>query len=211
MSYPVTRGLLRHGVCGVVFVTLLLVHQTLNLGWYRALFRGCWSVRRALLTTTDAALFINGTALIASSLAMAGEVFSFVPFSMTWWGRDLHMTCTAWAFVLAPFHLGLHEHGIWNRARRLTGRGWPIVALALFALGVALFAHSGLWNDMLMTGVPKAHLVSLPLFLTHYLGITLYFCLLACGTQSFMNRAFFKNRKKFEVHHESSIHLAGHK
>lgn len=194
MSYPLTRGLLRHGVCGAAFVMLLLVHQALNLGWYRTLLRGRWSARRVLLTGTDALLLLSSAALIVSSLAMAGEVFSFAPFPMAWWGRELHMAATAWTFVLASFHLGLHGHGLWNSTRLLLGRAWRPATWAFFTLGAALFAHSGLWNDMLMTGVPKARLAGLALFLAHYVGITLCCCLLARGAWSFMDRVFSRGR-----------------
>ena len=118
MSYPMTRGLLRHGVCGVSFLALLLVHQALNLDWYRALFRGRWNARRVLLTAANAALLMSSAALIASSLAMAGEVFPFAPFPMAWWGRGLHTAATAWSFVLVSFHLGLHGQSFWNQIRR---------------------------------------------------------------------------------------------
>lgn len=193
MSYPVTRGLLRHGVCGMAFAALLLVHQALNLDWYRTLLRNRWNARRVLLTGTNGLLLLGSAALVTSSLAMAGEVFAFAPFPMPWWGRELHTAATAWTFVLASFHLGLHGHGVWHSARRLTGRTRHATALALFALGAALFAHSGLWNDMLMTGVPKTRLGAMPLFLTHYLGITLCFCLLARGAWSFTGKAFPRN------------------
>lgn len=193
MSYPITRGLLRHGVCGVAFMALLLVHQALNAGWYRSLFRGRWNARRVLLTATDALLLFNGAALAVSSLAMAGEVFSFAPFPMTWWARDLHTTATAWTFVLTSFHLGLHGHGVWRNARLWTSRIWPFVVLAFFALGTALFAHSGLWNVMLMNGIPQTRLAGLPLFLAYYPAMTLWLCLLARGAWSFMGKPCFRN------------------
>lgn len=189
MSYPVTRGLLRHGICGMAFVTLLFLHHALNLSWHRTLFRGRWSARRVLLSSTDILLLLGSAALVISSLVMAGDVFAFAPFPMPWWGRELHTATTAWTFALASFHLGLHGHGVWHSARRLTGRIWPVAALTLFALGAALFVHSGLWNDMLMTGMPKARPASLLLFLTHYVGITLCFCLLGRGAWSLARKA----------------------
>lgn len=193
MSYPITRGLLRHGLCGVAFMALLLAHHALNLSWYRTLLRGRWNARRVLLTATDVLLLFSSAALVVSSLAMAGEIFSFTPFPMTWWARELHMAATAWTFVLASFHLGLHGHGVWRAIRLLTGRAWFVAAPALFFVGLIFFGHSGLWNDMLMTGIAKARLASLPLFLAHYLGMTLCLCLLACGTRTLMEKPFFRN------------------
>lgn len=177
MSYPMTRGLLRHGVYGAAFVGLLFIHQALNLGWYRALFRG--NARRALLTAANAALLVSSAALIASSLAMAGEVFPFVPFPMTFWGRGLHTAAAAWSFALVSFHLGLHGQSFWNRIRRAFGRAWPAAALVLLFVGGFAFMESGLWSDMLLLGEPKTRPANLPVFLAHYLGMTLFFCLSA--------------------------------
>lgn len=177
MSYPMTRGLLRHGIYGVAFVVLLLIHQALNLNWYRTLFRG--NARRALLTAANAALLVSSAALIASSLAMAGEVFPFVPFPMTFWGRGLHTAAAAWSFVLVSFHLGLHGQSFWNRIRRAFGRAWPAAALVLLFAGGLVFMESGLWSDMLLLGEPKTRPANLPVFLAHYLGMTLFFCLSA--------------------------------
>lgn len=192
MSYPITRGLLRHGICGAAFVMLLFVHYALNLGWYRALLRGHQNARRKLLTATDVALLASSTALVASTLAMMGEVFSFAPFPMPWWGRGLHTTATAWTFVLASFHLGLHGQNIWSSIRRILGRAWLPVTLILLLFGASLFVYSGLWNDMLMTGIPKTHLTSFPLFLIFYLSITLFLYIMALYISVF-TRKLYKN------------------
>ncbi len=179
MSYPMTRGLMRHGICGAAFVALLLIHHVLNLGWYRALFRGRWNARRVLFTAANVALLLSSAALIASSLAMAGEVFPFAPFPMPFWGRGLHTAATAWSFVLVSFHLGLHGQGFWNRIRQASGRVWPAAALALLLAGGIAFMECGLWSDMLLLGEPKIRPASFPAFLAQYLGMTFFFCLLA--------------------------------
>lgn len=177
-SYPLTRGLLRHGACGCLLVGLFLCHHLLNAGWYRALGRGRWGARRILSTATATLLLAASLALVASGLAMAGEVFPFLPFPMAYWGRDLHTTATAWCFVLASFHLGLHGQWLWDRARRLLGRAWPLPAAALMAHGMYALASSGLAGDLLYLGEPKVPPGSLPMFFVRYLGIGLAFCLL---------------------------------
>lgn len=178
MSYPMTRGLLRHGVCGCLFFALCICHHLLNAGWYRALGRGRWNFRRVLFTVTDALLLLVVIALAVSSMALAGEVFPFAPFPMVWWNRDLHTVAVAWSLALASFHLGLHGQRFWTWIRRLSGRVWPAVALALLFAGGFAFMESGLWSDMLLLGEPKARPANLPAFLAQCLGVSLFFCLL---------------------------------
>ena len=99
LSYPLTRGLLPHGVMGMAFTGLVLFHHGLNLAWYKSLFRGRWTGERVLVTITDTGLLFATIALVASSLVMAGEVFSFAPFAMPWWGRGLDLR----ALLRAPW------------------------------------------------------------------------------------------------------------
>lgn len=189
MGYPFTLGLLLHGVCGAAFLALLLGHHALNRGWYRALGRGRWNARRVLLTATDAGLMLGSAALIASSLAMAGEVFSFVPFPMTWWGRGVHTAATAWCFVLASFHLGLHGQRVWSRMQRVLGRVWPAVVVVLLAFGGVAFVESRLWSDMVLLGWPKIFPETPAFFLARFVSVTLAFCLLARVLLDYLERA----------------------
>lgn len=179
LSYPMTRGLLRHGVVGCCFLALLAAHHALNAGWYRALPRGRWHARRALGAAADAALMAATLALIASSLAMAGEVFACMPFPMPWWGRDLHHAATAWVYVLAAFHLGLHGAGVWGALRRAAGRAWPALTLAALVPCAWAFGESGFLDGMLLTGGPAALPESPATFLMRLLAAGCFPCMLA--------------------------------
>ncbi len=179
MSYPLTRGLLRHGVCGCLMLGLVAVHQLLNLGWYRSLPRGRWNARRAIVTAADTGLILASTALVASSLAMAGEVFAFAPFPMTYWGRGLHHAATAWIFVLVGVHLGLHGDSLWHAAIRAAGRAWPVVSGLLLAAGLLAFIDSGMGSDMLMSDDPRPRPDGMPSFLLRHAGTLLLFGLAA--------------------------------
>lgn len=110
---------------------------------------------------------------------MAGDTYPFFPFRMPFWGRGLHTAMTAWLFVLASFHLGLHGASVWNRAERFAGRVRSALFLIFLAAGAFCFVQSGLWNDMLFLGGPKYFAGGVPEFLTWNLGAALFFCLLA--------------------------------
>lgn len=179
MSYPLTRGLMRHGICGAVLGGLLVCHHLLNLPWYRALGRGRWNFRRRVLTITAMLLLANTLVLIVSSLTMSGEVFVFMPFSMTSWGRSLHTAVTAWTFVLVSFHMGLHWQGFWKKLRRFLGKAFHPLMLALLAAGGWCLWESRLWSDMLLWGELKYYPYEFWQFCLQYLGITAFFCLLS--------------------------------
>lgn len=190
LSYPLTRGLLQHGVSGCLFLFLAIVHHTLNLDWYRALGRGRWPFRRWLSTSTVCLLLLCTLALLISSLAMAGEVFAFVPYPMPRWGRDWHTAATAWTFVLTAFHLGLHGQGFWNWLRRTPVPVLVRVFCALLFLGFSAwnFRQSGLWSDMLLYGEMKLLPESETAFWVQYVSIGMGFCLLGRLTLQGANR-----------------------
>lgn len=190
MSYPVTRGLLRHGVCGVLFLALLLVHLALNCGWFCSLFKGRWNRSRLLLTAADTALLAAGLLLAASSLAMAGEVFSFAPFPMTFWGRGLHTAASAWTFVLAAFHLGLHCQAVIRRIERACGRFRNLVLLAVLCAEGLSFFESGLLDSMLFLDGYKPQAADPAAFLAQYLGVVLFAGLAAQILNRSLNTSF---------------------
>ena len=177
LSYPLTRGLLRHGVMGMAFTGLVLLHHCLNLAWYKSLFRGRWSRERVLLAITDTGLLFATIALVASSLVMTGEIFSFAPFAMPWWGRELHMGATAWIYALSCVHLGLHIAKPVRLLQRHLGRAfWPM-ACALMLPSMYAFWLSGIWMDLLFGENPKGRPGELALFILQYLGAGLALCL----------------------------------
>lgn len=87
MSYPMTRGLARHGIGGLILVLLVITHHLLNAAWYRTLSRGRWRGRRFLVNATGCLLVAVFLAFTASALAMAGDTYPFFPFRMPFWGR----------------------------------------------------------------------------------------------------------------------------
>ena len=193
MSYPVTRGLLRHGVCGVAFMALLLVPSGTERGPVpipvpRALERSPSSAhghgRPAAVQRRGACGQLSGYG--GRSVFLCALSHDLVGARSAHNGHGVDV-------ILTSFHLGLHGHGVWRNARLWTSRIWPFVVLAFFALGTALFAHSGLWNVMLMNGIPQTRLAGLPLFLAYYPAMTLWLCLLARGAWSFMGKPCFRN------------------
>lgn len=187
-----TRGLARHGIGGLILVLLVITHHLLNAAWYRTLSRGRWRGRRFLVNATGCLLVAVFLAFTASALAMAGDTYPFFPFRMPFWGRGLHTAMTAWLFVLASFHLGLHGASVWNRAERFAGRVRSALFLIFLAAGAFCFVQSGLWNDMLFLGGPKYFPGGMPEFLVWHLGTAFFFCLLA---RLFVTRAGREGRR----------------
>ena len=176
LSYPLTRGLYRHGVLGSLLLALFMLHHGVNWLWYKTLLKGRWNLRRCITTGIDVLLFMSALAVIVSSLYMSGEIFSFMPFPMTWWARSLHNCATAWLFIIGAIHLGVRWRGLWNLGRRFLGKIWIFVALIIFIISLYCCWLSGFWLSLLSetTFLPE----TIEQFLIQYLGIALGFYLL---------------------------------
>lgn len=193
-SYPVTRGLYRHGVCGTILLVIFVCHHLLNFHWYRTFLKGRWTVRRFLLNATDCLLFLNAWTVLFSCVLLAGEVFSFVPFPMKWWARGFHACSTAWLFILAALHMGWHWSGLWKIGRRISGRLWNFIVAAIFCLGVPVFAQSGLWLNMFLSNGIKPSKETVPQFIAQSLIITLMFYLVPHLVMTLLARASYKRK-----------------
>lgn len=147
MSYHPGQGLVSHALIGIAFFLMVIVHQFLNLAWYRTLLKGRYTLRRALLSST-ALLLIALTLIMAwGSYAIAGFIFDwdFLPVSRFF--RQYHPSLAAWLFVILTLHAGLH---LVNTLRRLELK----LKAPLFYLLCASVTVAGLYS--LMTG-PLLH------------------------------------------------------
>lgn len=176
ISYPLTRGLWRHAMMGCSFAALFLVHQSLNLWWFKGLAEGPWKLRRFVHSAVSLALVANVLVLVTSAVLLAGEVFSFAAFPMTNWARSLHVTATAWAIVLASFHLGMHGEGFWQWYKAHFGAYRYCFFFVVMVVGVVNLIESGMIWDLLH----EDEMPMLPETLWEFVGIRLSVVVLFC-------------------------------
>ena len=108
MAFQVT-GDKYHEWIGAGMLILFIVHNTLNIGWYKAFFKGRYSALRVFRTVINilvlAAILLTGY----SGIVMSRHVFAFLPISGGMaTARRMHLACSYWAFVLMSVHLGMH-------------------------------------------------------------------------------------------------------
>ena len=153
LSYRPGMGLLYHAVIGIAQLTLFLLHHVLNWKWYKTLFKGRYTFRRTMLTTSDFLLWIAMVFMIASSVMISGMIFEFGVRMTSWW-RRIHVGASGWCFLLIAFHVGMHMQGMFRRIQRgMKHVGWLYWALQviLVALGGWCFSISDLWPRMTLS------------------------------------------------------------
>lgn len=159
MAYQVT-GDKFHEWIGAGMLILFLLHNLLNAGWYKALFRGKYSAVRILRTVVNlsvlAAILVTGY----SGIVMSRYVFASLklPGGMAT-ARRLHLAGSYWAFVLMSIHLGMHwsmllgkcSKETWNRPAVLWGArtlaGVAAIAGTYFFVKAEIFQNMFLLNE----------------------------------------------------------------
>lgn len=100
-----------HEVFGTLMILMFILHQALNLNWYKNLFKGKYTALRIVGTILNLLLIVDFLLLAYSGIAMSR--FVFMPLNLEWnvaLSRRLHILSSYWGFVLMSVHLGLH----WN-------------------------------------------------------------------------------------------------
>lgn len=160
MSYRAGRGLLLHGILGCALFALFVLHNLLNLRWYRGLRIGKYTGLRMLFVIADILLLADCVLMAVSSVQMSGDIFAFSPFLTTQSARSLHRCTTAWGYMLTAFHLGLHTAPLFGRLHKTVKETFFAYAYNLLfgvvlVFGIFCFAGSGLWRNMLL--LPKGN------------------------------------------------------
>lgn len=98
-----------HEWIGVTMFTLVIIHNSLNINWYRNLSKGRYTLLRVLQTILDFSILLGMIGLMISGIIMSRYVFVSLPIDggMSF-ARMLHMICAYWSFVMMSFHVGFH-------------------------------------------------------------------------------------------------------
>lgn len=108
MAFQVT-GDTYHEWIGAGMLLLFVIHNGLNWNWYRAAFKGKYSLQRVLRTVINLAALVAIVLTGYSGIVMSRHVFAFLTIAgglAT--ARQLHLAGSYWSFVLMSIHLGMH-------------------------------------------------------------------------------------------------------
>lgn len=133
-----------HEWAGMGMFVLFLAHHALNMGWYKNLFRGRYTLVRMLQTAWNMLTLLSMLALMCSGVILSRYVFAFLPIEGgRALARRLHMVGAYWGFLMMSMHLGFH----WNMAlTMLKGKGtaaYRSLGSICSVLGLAVALYGG--------------------------------------------------------------------
>ena len=112
-----------HEWLGISLFILFIAHVALNYRFFATLFKGKYSPARIVTVTINFLLLAAMIMCVISSLFVSGVIFKDLNLGNKMLGRNLHLVFTAWAFLLANVHFGLHLPHILCKIRlRIAGK-----------------------------------------------------------------------------------------
>lgn len=116
MAIQVT-GQAAHEYIGTAMLILFILHNILNIGWYKAILRGKYTLIRMLYTAVNILLLISMLCTGISGILMSGYAFSFLPSVGVSTARVVHLSASYWGLTFMGLHLGFHWSIVTSRLR----------------------------------------------------------------------------------------------
>lgn len=103
-----------HKWVGIGAFVLFIVHNLLNLRWYKNLFKGKYTPIRVFITAVNFIVLLCMLALMYSGAVMAGIINTNLALA-----RKLHLLGAYWGYLFICIHLGLHFNMILSAVRKV--------------------------------------------------------------------------------------------
>ena len=108
-------GQLLHEIFGITLLGLFVIHNILNINFYKALFKGKYNSQRIITTITDLAFLLCMLFTIILGIPISDKVFKFLGLNGNITTRKLHTIFGYWGLVILSIHLGLHFKMIFSK------------------------------------------------------------------------------------------------
>lgn len=179
-----------HEWLGIIFLAIILIHNGLNVSWFKKVFDGGHSAFRMMQIAVNIILALFFFTAIASGLMLSRHVVPDLPIhNATDFVRKIHMTSVHWIQIIIAIHLGMHWKMLANFFCKIwriepfsffATRFMPAVFIGLSLYGVAAFIHRDMYPYLLWL-VDFAFFdyeESKILFYVDYFAVTLFFAYL---------------------------------
>ena len=151
-----------HEILGTGTIVLFIIHNILNIKFYRILFKGKYNLKRVFLTLIDILLLFCMIGIIVSSIIISNDVFAFLKIQTTIFGLKLHMLSTSWGFVIMSIHLGLHLNVLISKINKKMKNStfeyiYYLVFLLILIYGIYSFIKMNFISDMFLLNPFKVY------------------------------------------------------
>lgn len=108
-------GQLVHEVVGIILFVLFLIHNLLNISFYKNLLKGKYNISRSFMTVINILFLFCMIFTIMLGIPISEKVFRFLNLNGNMTIRMLHTILGYWNLILLAIHLGLHFRMIFSK------------------------------------------------------------------------------------------------
>ena len=101
-------GQLLHEIFGMALLGLFIIHNVLNINFYRTLFKGKYNAQRLITTFIDLSFLLCMLFTIFLGIPISEKIFNFLNLNGNMTIRKLHTIFGYWGLIILAIHLGLH-------------------------------------------------------------------------------------------------------
>lgn len=154
MGYYITGNTV-HEILGTITFILFIIHNILNIKWYKSIFKGKHGFQRTFHIVINLLLFLAMIGMMVSGIMISAKVFSFLNIPTTMFARRLHMVSTSWGFVLMSIHVGLHISGMMNKLNKKMKNStfeyvYYFILIFMIVIGLYSFISNKVYEDMFL-------------------------------------------------------------
>ena len=151
-----------HEILGTGTIVLFIIHNIINIKFYKIIIKGKYNLKRIFLTLIDILLLFCMIGIIVSSIIISNDVFAFLKIQTTIFGLKLHMLSTSWGFVIMSIHLGLHLNVLISKINKKMKNSkfeyiYYFVFILILVYGIYSFIKMNFISDMFLLNPFKVY------------------------------------------------------
>ena len=139
-----------HEYIGAAALLLFVLHNIMNMKWYKTIFKGRYNLVRLLNLGVNVLLLADILCLAYSGIAMSSYVFPFFKSGNIAAARLIHLSASYWGLVLMSVHIGFHWNVIMGklykrlREKNIIMQIIRLLAIIISAYGIYCFYKNGI-------------------------------------------------------------------
>lgn len=175
-------GIFAHEILGISVIVLFIIHQILNINYYKNILKGKYNKLRIAYSIIDVLLLLMMLVMILSATFISRYTLTFLNLSNDLLGRELHILSAYSIYMLIGLHIGLH----YNSIAKLKKENKIIlnIFMCLFAIifGIQGFIKKEFINKLTLKNLyPIYSEQNFIIILIDYIGILIMFVMIGYG------------------------------
>lgn len=175
-------GIFAHEILGISVIVLFIIHQILNINYYKNILKGKYNKLRIAYLIIDILLSIMMLVMILSATFISRYTLKFLNLSNDSLGRELHILSAYSIYMLIGLHIGLHYNSMFKLKKE--NKIVLNIFMCLFAIvfGIQGFIKKEFINKLTLQNLyPIYSEQNFLMILIDYIGILIMFIMIGYG------------------------------